>query len=118
MGTASYATPLLTYPSGYVHIVTTFSSTTNTSAIYVNGVFADVRSRTVPTVDGLSYITFGGVVNSNNVGPSSVTLAYFRVWNRTLTLEDAAALSLGTATGSAGDVPTTACTLLFSYQMR
>ena len=106
MGPTLYNTNPLTAVSGYVHFVVTFTSATNRSAVYVNGVYAD--ERTVPTIDGANYINYNGVIGTTTVCVGS-TLAYLRVWNKTLSQAEAIALSTGSPAGATGNLATTQC---------
>ena len=84
----------------YTHILVTFTKATNSSAVYINGVYSDVRVGTTPTIDGYPFININGIFNKTT-SDTEITLVYVRVWNRTLSASEARALCSGSATNGA-----------------
>jgi hypothetical protein len=84
------------------HFLVTFTKATSSSAVYINGVYSDVRVGTTPTIDGYAFINLNGIFNKTT-SDAEITLIYARVWNRTLVAAEAKALCSGSATNGAAE---------------
>ena len=106
-----------------LHIVSTFSASTNSSSIYVNGLFSHNRTGAPPpypegsgyldgvynltsgsmhTVDGEAFININGIAGDISFSYSAMIVYYVRVWSRILSLAESRALCCGKISGAAG----------------